>query len=257
MTTANRRRYVRVKASDLRADVAKGSLKLSWSVDNISTGGVYVTGGSPLPPGTTMLLTLSAPWQNEVIKMEAEVMFALDDLSARARLVQAGMGLQFLNVSPDAASKIEALINALTSGARLKASGITRAEAAPSKRRKDRRVSIHKLAADALSVDGRSMAEDVKVKDISLGGLFMETDRAFAVGTELIIELTRAGTSTRLRVRGTVISVVAPREARMRGVTAGMSVRFAEMSPALTEQLRQTLATLAPGSQLGAGGEPI
>jgi Tfp pilus assembly protein PilZ len=261
MTTANRRGgiRVRVRASELFAEVSKGQVKLRWDVDNLSLGGAYVRADAVLPPGTTMPLTLCAPWLARPVKVEAEVVFSFDGISARARLVSQGMGLRFLGGSAETERALEELVKSLKEEVGGGHTGVTRTDVVAARRRQQRRVQIHKLTADALTIRGAALAENLKVKDISLGGLFLETERAFALGADLIVELTRSGVALRLRIRGQVISVVTPRDARMRGTVAGMSIRFEELPQPLSDELRRMLANFAPGfgQQTVPGSVPI
>ena len=251
-TAANRRRFTRVLAHNLFAEVMSGSLRLKWEVQNISEGGLFVRTEKLLPAGTTMLLTLRQFGQKASVLVEEMIVYALAK--------PGGMGVRFENVNPEAKGRIHQLVEGFNQA--VKFSGAPTAPQKPisaenpmpgdpnPKRRAHRRVSVHKLRANVLSSDGQVL-RGAEVKDISPGGAFIETDRALVVGTQVSVELNRPGTEARVTLAGQVIRVVTSREARMRNRWPGMSIRFAEMPEELEAELRALMALLAPSVHWG------
>jgi len=65
-------------------------------------------------------------------------------------------------------------------------------------------------------------------RDLSVGGIFLETDQAYPVGTKLELEMSLPEVVDRVRVFGKVVRVVAPEE-RLKGNIPGMGIQFIEM----------------------------
>jgi len=67
-------------------------------------------------------------------------------------------------------------------------------------------------------------------RDLSVGGVFLETEEPYAIGTELKMEIPLPEVAERIKVKGKVVRRVLPAE-RQKGNIPGMGVHFTDMSP--------------------------
>jgi uncharacterized protein (TIGR02266 family) len=93
-------------------------------------------------------------------------------------------------------------------------------------------------------------------RDASLGGLFIETDAPFEVGTLLSLELSTSGTSS-VAVDGRVL--VGRRHAEGDDKPAGMAVRFIDLPEDVVIALGRLLLPTRPPerTRLGVGEAPV
>lgn len=66
-------------------------------------------------------------------------------------------------------------------------------------------------------------------RDLSVGGIFLEAEHPYPVGTKLELELVLPEIAERLRIHGTVIRVEPP-ESRQMGKIPGMGIQFDVMT---------------------------
>jgi uncharacterized protein (TIGR02266 family) len=71
---------------------------------NLSRGGMYLDHTIPIPLGTLVRLRFTLPGDNVPIVVNGEIV----SISSSAAL---GMGVKFVNVDPDAQSRIDAYVN--------------------------------------------------------------------------------------------------------------------------------------------------
>lgn len=83
-----------------------------------------------------------------------------------------------------------------------------------------------------------------QVENISMGGLFVRTDRHFDVNTEVMVELTRAGWKQPLTVPATVTSSLDGLIASKSGRVPGMGLRFGRLDGEALVRLSQLLDDL-------------
>jgi type IV pilus assembly protein PilZ len=103
-------------------------------------------------------------------------------------------------------------------------------------RRKHRRVPFVTKVTYAL-------AESVQYyysQDLSLGGMFLETRKPFAVGTRLDLDFSLPDTEARVRVKGEVVRIVSPDPVH-RDLVPGMGIVFAALSPESQSRLESFL----------------
>lgn len=133
-------------------------------------------------------------------------------------------------------------------------------------RRQHPRVRAHGLSAHLRSMEGRRAC---LVENVSLGGLFVRTDRLEEVGTELFVDLLRPGWKKMLTVLARTTSRVDVVDGRLSSRMPGMGMQFMRLDEKQHERLRALLRelgapdeeselTIAPedGSVLGAEEEP-
>jgi uncharacterized protein (TIGR02266 family) len=78
-------------------------------VRNISNGGLFLTAPKPLPIGTKLVVRFTIPTLKDPVTATAEVRWARAG-RMDAPDTPAGMGVQFLNLSPAVAAAIDAFI---------------------------------------------------------------------------------------------------------------------------------------------------
>ena len=80
------------------------------------------------------------------------------------------------------------------------------------------------------------------IRDISLGGVFIVTDKIRPKGTvvRLLLEFYNGAV---FRAEGRVVRVVPPEIAAMKGIDAGIGVQFTQVEPRSRELLEKTLAS--------------
>jgi type IV pilus assembly protein PilZ len=77
-------------------------------------------------------------------------------------------------------------------------------------------------------------------QDLSLGGMFLETRKPFAVGTRLELDFSLPDTEARLRVKGEVVRIVTP-DPLHRDLVPGMGIIFAALTPESQSRLEDFL----------------
>jgi PilZ domain len=112
-----------------------------------------------------------------------------------------------------------------------------------SENRRYRRVRVRSVAA---SVRAPGVLEETHrvycpVETLSMGGMFVRTDRLLKVGTLLQISLGKRGWQKPLELRGLVSNL----QERSAAEVSGMGVRFVGLSPAQQESLKELVARAA------------
>lgn len=82
------------------------------------------------------------------------------------------------------------------------------------------------------------------VENISVGGVFVRTDRFLPVGTKLAFDLVRSGMKKALTVSGWVVGVITPELAARTRLPQGLRIQFAKMNPMATEALQELVGSL-------------
>lgn len=98
---------------------------------------------------------------------------------------------------------------------------------------------------------GDELALGMRVENISLGGLFVRSDKPFPRATPLVLELVPPGSLTPLKLVGRVVAAVWPADAQRRGLTPGMGIRFEPMTAEVLQRLKELVGSM------GAPVEPI
>ena len=91
----------------------------------------------------------------------------------------------------------------------------------------------------------------MRVENISLGGLFVRSDKPFPRATPLLFELVPPGSLTPLKLAGRVVTAVWPAEAQRRGLTPGMGICFEPVTAEVLGRLKELVGSM------GAPVEPI
>jgi len=80
--------------------------------EDISKGGVFISTDKPLPFDTVVKLVLIFP-DGEELKLDGKVIYVLNQEEAKKLLRSPGMGVQFINVTPEMSKKLEEKIEKL------------------------------------------------------------------------------------------------------------------------------------------------
>jgi uncharacterized protein (TIGR02266 family) len=67
-------------------------------------------------------------------------------------------------------------------------------------------------------------------RDLSIGGIFLETDTPYPTGTNLDLEVPLPEVADKIKITGTVVRVV-PLEDRQKGDIPGMGLHFSKIDP--------------------------
>ncbi len=108
-------------------------------------------------------------------------------------------------------------------------------------RRKHPRVRAPGMAAHLRTERGRAGCQ---VENVSLGGLFVRTDRLEEVGTEIFVDIVRPGWKRQLTVAARVTSRVDAGEGRLTKQIPGMGLQFLQLDEKQHQRLRSLLREL-------------
>ncbi len=124
----------------------------------------------------------------------------------------------------------------------------------PSNRRQHRRARAKSLAAH-LETEAGPIAGHVE--DLSLGGIFLRTDRRLPIATPVTVNLVRPGMKRALRVPGLVANSRTMAEAQSSEGPPGLGIAFGALDPLETARLVELIrAFAAPGMLPTAREEP-
>src|SRR5205807_5086376 len=110
-----------------------------------------------------------------------------------------------------------------------------------SNRRRWPRVRARGVAAHLRTQRGRNACQ---VENVSLGGLFVRTDRLEEVGAEILVDLVRPGWKRQLTLAARVTSRVDSLEGRLSKRMPGLGMQFVRLDDKQHDRLRQLLREL-------------
>lgn len=110
-----------------------------------------------------------------------------------------------------------------------------------SNRRRYPRVRARGVAAHLRTEHGRSACQ---VENVSLGGLFVRTDRLEEVGAEIFVDLVRPGWKRQLTLTARITSRVDALDGRLSKRMPGMGMQFMRLDDKQHDRLRQLLREL-------------
>src|SRR5262245_61796069 len=118
----------------------------------------------------------------------------------------------------------------------------------PGNQRRWPRVRAQGVAAHLRSEHGRAQCV---VENVSLGGIFVRTDRLEEVGAEIFVDLVRPGWKRLLTLAARVTSRVDALDGRLSKRMPGMGMQFLKLDDKQHDRLRQLLRELgAPEEEL-------
>lgn len=107
MSTANRRRFPRVRATSVAAHLAVSDGLLSCTVENLSAGGLFVRTERLLDVGTRVTLTLVRPGMKRALQLAGRVRSSVHTHDL------VGMGLELEPLAPGLVQRLEELLKEL------------------------------------------------------------------------------------------------------------------------------------------------
>ena len=111
----------------------------------------------------------------------------------------------------------------------------------PNNRRRHPRVRARGVAAHLRTEHGRSACQ---VENVSLGGIFVRTDRLEEVGTEIFIDLVKPGWKRQLTLNARITSRVDAIDGRLSKRMPGMGIQFLRLDDKQHERLASLLREL-------------
>jgi hypothetical protein len=118
-----------------------------------------------------------------------------------------------------------------------------RADEIRTDRRRHVRVVARGVASHLQTMD--ASMPGLAVENLSVGGMFVRSAAALAVGTRVMVQLVRPGLKKAIPTLGCVVSVVHPGEAHRNGTVAGMGIRLDPVELDAARRLRDLVADLA------------
>lgn len=92
---------------DISIDLHSAHNFYTGLTQNIGTGGLFIATTNPRPIGATLLVRFSLPGRNEAIHVVTQVRWLRERSSSHADAGSPGMGLMFMDLSPEATRAIE------------------------------------------------------------------------------------------------------------------------------------------------------
>lgn len=99
---------------EIKVDYQTRDIFTSNYVMNLSKGGVFIQSDSPHPIGTEIHLTFTLPELNTTIQVNGEVAWTYD-IQRGTSAILPGMGIRFIDLSPEDKKQLEATIENLSS----------------------------------------------------------------------------------------------------------------------------------------------
>ncbi len=199
---------------------------------NISQGGLFIRTSEPLAPQSVLEIHLILPDEPEHILLVGEVVHVIDEKDARAKGVEPGVGVHFVDYEETAKQAIENYISKkYLSDPQIKS---------PDRRR-------HVRVPMRLRVkfpDLHTLLEDFAY-DISRGGIFIQTESPKRLGEALIVTLVHPESNDELDLEGEVVRVSRHDPKQPKSVS-GMAIKFINMDEEKRKAVDQFLAVEYP-----------
>lgn len=107
---ADKRRSTRVATLKMVVRIPSVDRLRTHYLKDISEGGLFVKAEKVLPVGALLALELWPPGWDKAVELGAKVVRSVDPETAKRDGVQGGMGVQFVNVTPDADLLLKSLV---------------------------------------------------------------------------------------------------------------------------------------------------
>lgn len=217
---SERRVYRRISAPARAQLVSKDGARLELPVRDVSVGGVFLfTSTLPAPIGSQVALELHLPQSTYVVQLDAEIVRSVEGAEPGKLL---GIGLRFLEPSPEQRVQLDALMLRLLEG-----SG--------GERRAYPRVS-HRVGVQCDAAPGVA----VILRDLSHGGAGVWADAPMPFGAKVMLEVAR-DQKPPLVLRGVVVS---PPSVRPGEPFGQVGIRFEGLAPEVQSELDAYLEDL-------------
>lgn len=110
---ANRRRYTRVRARDVVAELLSAHGRSPVHLENISRGGAFVRAERTLEVGSDVTVTLARAGARRTLALSARVTSRVDAPQGNPLRRLSGMGMQFTSVGAHESARLRALLREL------------------------------------------------------------------------------------------------------------------------------------------------
>ncbi len=90
---------------DLKVDYTTRDAFLANHITNLSRGGLFIASEAPLPVSSELDIVLTLPDQDERIRARGRVIWNYDIRKGTTRVIP-GMGIKFLDISPEDSHKL-------------------------------------------------------------------------------------------------------------------------------------------------------
>ncbi|NMB75562.1 MAG: TIGR02266 family protein [Myxococcales bacterium] len=213
-----RRRFARIDARlQVQFVLARGFFELS--TQDLSLGGLRVESDDPPPLGEKIRLVLHVPGSQPAVRAVAEVVRHIPASASGP----AGFGVRFVDLSGEGREALQRYLQGRIAGEQ-DAGG-------PERRRHARLECQVKLRFQAQSSFTTTFS-----RDLSSGGVFIQTADPPPVGQPVEVSLVHPVTLQWLKLSGRVVRVVEPDPAQP-GRVGGVGVAFENLTPAVREAL--------------------
>jgi len=230
-----RRELLRVEA---RIEVEYKSFEQFYReyTKDISRGGLFIRTRNTFKPQTVLEINLRLPGYDKPFNIVGEVVHSIDVETAEKNGWEPGMGIQIVDFEEGATRALEGYVSS-----RLKENPLSTPD-----RRKHARVPVRlRVKFPSLEV----LQEDYS-KDISRGGIFIQTQKPRGVGDEMIVTLVHPVSGEELDLDGEVVRV-SREESHKPGSVSGMGIQFKDMDQEKVKAVERFLDLDLPPGKAG------
>lgn len=182
---------------------------------NISKGGLFIKSERIWPPQTALEISLKLPELEQTLNLVGEVVHVIEPELAKAHGWESGMGVQFVDFEEGAH---QALCKYVAS----------KHKQDPTVRPSDRRVHERKQVRIKVRFPNVDVLRNDYARDISRGGIFIQTLKPRKVGDKFEIVLVHPISQKELSLRGEVVRVTVE-DPQQPELLAGMGIKFVEL----------------------------
>lgn len=215
-----RRAEPRVKAK-LKVRFKNAESFINEYTHNISKGGVFIRTTQPRALRERVEVVLIIPEEETEVSALGEVIHVVTPDKA-TEYMPAGMGIQIVELKKEDQEKIESFIN----------SRLKRDEQGMG-RREHQRVE----ARIRVKFESKKALVEEYIHNISHGGIFIATTKPRQVGESISVILIHPETEQEMLLRGEVVRVVSPEEAKKQQAQPGMGIKFSALEPYVKSQI--------------------
>ena len=108
-----KRKYARVRSRGIVAHVGATGSAFACQVENLSAGGLFLRTERQLPCGTALRIELVKPGSRKPIQLSGLVAGVITPEEAAITRFMPGMGVQFTDIEPDEADRLEELLTSI------------------------------------------------------------------------------------------------------------------------------------------------
>jgi len=199
---------------------------------NISLGGIFIKTPKMLPVQTVLEIDLKLPDRAEKIALVGEVVHTIDPKTAQEQGWEPGLGIHFVDFEETGKEMLAQYVREIS-------------QKHPHKLVRDRRSSERApLRLRVKFPNLQTLMEDYS-KDISQGGIFIQTEHPRGLGERFILSLVHPESKQELELEGEVVRI-SRKEPRDPGSVSGMGIRFTNLDEKAKQAINFFLAADFP-----------